>query len=184
MLTGYRGPDMTICNGGFSVVVAELSRVLIERRHRNAAGDAGVDCCPDAAYARVWHAVDECLRHSWQEAEAREAALPMWTKTPPTEDTPTARWRKEWAGFWREEADGMHLSWPRTRAAVPGAAEAVATLGTRVLATTRVVGTTVSLVLQARQRLAPVPIGRIDQPAAVLAGAATRASQPTINALS
>ena len=64
------------------VVVAELSRVLAERRQRNAWGGF-LDCNPDTAYQRTRAAVEETLVHSWREAQAQEAAILMWVEQAP-----------------------------------------------------------------------------------------------------
>ena len=96
MVTGFRGGGTT--EGPFGLVVAELSRVLMERQRRNAVGGA-LDCCPDAAYRRVRAAVAEGLRLSWREAQRDERAILMWLDEIPEEDTPTQRWLKLWAGF-------------------------------------------------------------------------------------
>ena len=123
MVHGHRGVDEA--GGPFAVMVCELSRVLVERQRFNASGVGAVDCSARACYRRWAVAVDALVRHSWRAALAEEAALPLWMAEVPQEDTPTARWLKEWGCFVRSRGNSYELGLPWSLEAVPGALAAM-----------------------------------------------------------
>ena len=178
MVTGHREGG-TPAKGPLAVVVAELSRVLIERQQRNAAGGL-LDCDAGEAYRRVRTAVDDALRQSWREANARERAMLMWVKELPEHDTPTEEWKKVWAGYFTEGAAGsMELSFPRTRAEVAGAEDAMPVAGVKVLARVRANGTRAVLQLRAATVFGDIMVGGLSAPVCVLTGPAVeRPSAP------
>ena len=174
MVTGFRGTAS--CGTPFGVVVAELSRVLMERQRHNACGGV-LDCCPNAAYQRVRAAVERVLQLSWREAQRQERAILMWLEEVPEEDTPTTRWLKRWAGFYTDVRGSMELAFPATRADVLGGAVPVQEDGVRVLAGLTVCGTHVRLDVRAATALSAQPIGVLSPPACVLTDDAARAPQ-------
>ena len=172
MVTGHRGKAGG-ARGPFAVMVAELSRVLMERQQHNAAG-ALLDCDAANAYQRLHAAFEEVLQQSWREAQEREGSLLMWMSAIPEEDTPTERWRKEWKGFFKETGRGMALALPPTRAEVAGAEDAIAVRSQRVLAGVSVQGARITLRLRVASVLAEASIGPLSAPATVLTAAAER----------
>jgi ribonuclease HI len=175
MVTGHRAEGRA-ARGPFAVVVAELSRVLVERQRRNAVSTLP-DCDAGEAYGRVRAAVEGILRHSWREALAREEALLMWLQEMPEKDLPTDEWRKAWNGFYREDAGGMWLDFPAAREEVPGALEALPRAGTRVLAGVECHGARVTLQLRAVTVMGASAVGVLSAPARVLMGEATRPAE-------
>ena len=171
MVTGYRGIEET--QGPFSVVVGELSRVLVERQRRNARDGGAIDCNAGTAYTRWAQAVDAVVRHSWREAQAAEAALPLWMEEIPEEDTPTQKWLKKWGGFVREDVRGFALAAPMQLADVPGASAAMPPGETRVVGWVGTDGLRVMLRLTVATRLpSSVKMGALATPEKVLVGSA------------
>ena len=169
MVTGYRG-DGVSAEGPFGVVVAELSRVLMERQRHNACGGV-LNCCAADAYKCVRTAVEGVLQHSWREAQVQEQAMLMWLDELPEKDTPTQQWCKRWAGFFGEGADGgMALAFPQTRAELLDGAQPVTVTGTRVLLGARACGVRVHVTVHPASILESTPIGQLQAPARVLAG--------------
>ena len=171
MVTGYRGIGET--QGPFSVVIGELSRVLVERQRRNARDGGAIDCNAGACYARWAQAVDAVVRHSWREAEAAEAALLLWMQEIPEEDTPTQKWRKKWGSFVKDDAGGFALAVPMRLADVTGASAAMPPGETRVVGWVGRDGLRVVLRLTVATRLPDsVKMGALATPATVLVGSA------------
>jgi ribonuclease HI len=171
MVTGHR-TDGKREEGPMGVVVAELSRVLIERRQRNACGHK-LECSTTTAYEAVIKAVTAVMRHSWREASERERDIELWVKPKggdeaEWEDSPTKRWIKEWEQFTQMTGAGPTLRLPATLAEVTGATAATTVESIKVLASPVAEGNRVRLHLSVAAVLAPIVIGPLTTPPSVL----------------